>query len=83
MLKTFQAELGFSRFGVTISAKTAPRAVKRNQMKRLIFDFFVANSDKLPVADYWLTVLPPATNLPKEQFLIELNKVLGVIITKY
>ncbi len=77
-LKIFPSSLGFSRFGVTISAKTAPKAVKRNELKRLIFNWAKESGSKLPVADYWLTALSPATGLPKERFLVELKKVFGV-----
>ncbi|TSC81246.1 MAG: hypothetical protein G01um101419_847 [Parcubacteria group bacterium Gr01-1014_19] len=74
-LKTFQSDLGFSRFGVTISAKTAPKAVKRNEMKRMAFSFFKSRIVSLPLADYWLTVLSPATSLPKGEFVRELEKI--------
>ena len=76
-LRVFIPDLPFSRFGVTISAKTAPKAVKRNEMKRSVFNFFRQHREALPVADYWVTVLSPAVNLPKEQFLGELRKMLN------
>ncbi len=79
-LRVFIPDLPFSRFGVTISAKTAPKAVRRNEMKRLAFNFFRAHGKSLPLADYWLTVLPPAVRLPKKSFLSELKSILD---TKY
>lgn len=82
-LKIFPAEKAWSRFGVTISNKTAPKAVKRNELKRLVFNWAKENGSQLPIADYWITILPPAVSLPKEDFLAELKKVLGATITKY
>lgn len=77
-LKTFPASKPFSRFGVTISAKTAPKAAKRNEMKRRLFNFFKDNPRIAPIADYWFTVLPPAAGLSDEYFSLELKKLLGV-----
>ena len=63
-----------SRFGVTISAKTAAKAVDRNRIKRSVYDFLAKVKDKLPVADYWISILPPAADLPKEKFMEQLVK---------
>lgn len=79
-LKIFPTTLSFSRFGVTISVKTAPRAAKRNEIKRRLFNFFKDRGRALPVADYWFTVFPPAVNLSKEKFFSELASILD---TKY
>lgn len=77
-LKIFPAGKGFNRFGVTISAKTAPKASKRNLVRRTAFNFFKDSGKDLPIADYWITVSSPAIGLSKRDFLMELEKVLGV-----
>ncbi len=79
-LKVFNPELGFSRFGVTISSKTAPKATMRNKLKRAVFNFFKENGPRLAVADYWLTILSPAVGLSEEGFASELKSILD---TKY
>ncbi len=75
-LRVFSSDLGFSRFGVTISAKVAPKAVRRNEMKRSAFTFFKDQAKSLPAADYWVTILSPAPSLPKADFVRELEKII-------
>ncbi len=75
-LKIFPAERSFSRFGVTVSSKTASKATRRNELKRAAFNFFQKKGSGLAVADYWLTILPPAVSLSKESFVSELESVL-------
>ena len=77
LIKIFTAETVFSRFGITISAKTAPKATERNRLKRSAYNFFKESGRELPIADYWITVLRPAVNLPKEGFIRELSKILN------
>jgi len=76
LLRKFASGSEYSRFGVTISVKAAPKATDRNRMKRLIYDFAAKTGKKLPTADYWVSVLPDAMNLPKKQFMRELEKIL-------
>ncbi|MDO8466995.1 MAG: ribonuclease P protein component [bacterium] len=77
-LKVFPADLPFSRFGVTISAKTAPKAAKRNLLKRTLFNDFRIHGKDLPVADYWITILAPAVGLANGAFVEELKRLLNV-----
>jgi len=74
LVKTFKSDLDFSRFGVTVSAKTARKASRRNTIKRMAYNFFRKENKSLPIADYWVTVLPNAADLPKEKFIAELNR---------
>ncbi len=76
-LKVFPTTLNFSRFGVTISAKVAPKSSKRNQMRRAAFNFLKNTGRTLPIADYWITALSPAAGLPKEDFVRELEKIIN------
>ena len=78
LLKTYPVSAGsaHSRFGVTVSAKTAKRAVERNRLKRLIYNFVRSQRD-IPLGDYWLTVLAPAVRLSKTEFIGELSKLLN------
>jgi len=80
ILKTNPNNLGFNRFGVAISSKVFKSAVKRNSLKRIIFDFIrlrklyeVSNSDS--AKDFLITVLPPAAKLTKEKINEELKKI--------
>ena len=64
-----------SRFGVTVSAKTAKKAVDRNRLKRSVYNF-LRNQRGIPLNDYWITILAPAARLPKAEFIRELSKLL-------
>ena len=76
LLRVFIPETESSRFGVTVSVKTAKRATDRNKLKRLVYNFVKEYHKKIQTADYWITILQPAANLPKESLLKELNKLL-------
>jgi ribonuclease P protein component len=75
-LKIFSPEKKFSRFGVTISSKTAPKASDRNRLKRAAFNIFKGLINNLPVADYWLTILSPANGLPKDEYSAKLKEII-------
>lgn len=90
ILKTSLNNLNFSRFGVVVGSKVAKSAVKRNQLKRIVFDFIrlrklykPRNSTKLslqgeiPGKDFLIIVLPPITKLTKT----EINKELKIILS--
>ncbi len=60
--------LSFGRFGVIISKKVASKATKRNQIKRIIFNFIKVNKIHLqPGRDILITVLPKADSLDKKE----------------
>lgn len=64
----------FSRFGVVISKKVSPKAVIRNKIKRIIFNFvrikkFNLNSGK----DILIIVYPETAKLKKEDIEKELT----------
>lgn len=77
LLRIFTPEAGFSRFGVTVSAKTAKKATDRNKLKRMVYNFIREYYKKIPAGDYWITVLSPAVSLSKEKFVMELTKTLN------
>jgi ribonuclease P protein component len=68
LIKIYSASEKFSRFGVTISAKVAKKATARNRMKRLAYNFLRDYYKEIPLGDYWITVLPSAAQLDKENF---------------
>lgn len=76
LLKIFTSEAGASRFGVTISNKTAPKATERNKFKRMVYNFAREYYKEIPIADYWLTILSAAVSLTKEDFKKELSRLL-------
>lgn len=67
----------YSRFGVVISSKVSKSAVKRNKIKRTIFDF--ARLEKLQEIsgrDFLIIVLSKTAKLLKEKIESELKKIL-------
>ncbi len=76
LVKIFPSAEDFSRFGVTISAKVAPKATKRNVLRRLAYAAVKEYYRRIPTGDYWITVLPAAASLPKERFTAELQTLL-------
>ena len=77
LLKSYPTGGATSRFGVTISAKTAKKATDRNKFKRMVYNFIREYYKKIPVGDYWITILAPAIHLSKEKFKEELRKTLN------
>jgi len=73
-IKVFPATLPHSRFGVVVSGKVSKSAVRRNQLKRSIFDWLRQKQSKLPVADYVIIVFPEAARLPKADIAAEAAK---------
>ncbi|MBI5306050.1 ribonuclease P protein component [Candidatus Wolfebacteria bacterium] len=79
--------LDFSRFGAVISKKVSKFAVKRNKIKRIIFDFIRLNKiyesphinyvgDESKGKDVVIAVLPPTEKLKKIEIEMELKKIL-------
>lgn len=75
-MKDFGVGIGFSRFGVVISAKVSKKAVERNKIKRAIFNFLKERKNELPISDYLIIVYPEAVKLKKEDLVKELSKLL-------
>mgnify|MGYP001598962116 CR=1 FL=1 len=73
LLKIFNPNNVYSRFGVVISKKVAVKATTRNRIRRIVFDFFSSKLD-LPTGDYLVIVLSGADNLSKEELIGELIK---------
>ena len=76
LVKIYSPSKEFSRFGVTVSVKAAKKATERNRLKRLVYNFIRDYHKEIPVADYWISVLPPAAGLSKADFLKSLKKLL-------
>ena len=76
LVKIYVAELLHSRFGVTISVKVAKKATERNRLKRLAYNFLKDYYKEIPSGDYWISILPLAANLQRDDFLKELKNVL-------
>lgn len=69
----------FSRFGLVISKKVDTSAVKRNQLKRLFFDFIQEISGKLPVNDYLIIISPSVGKLSDEKIEYEVKNIFSQI----
>lgn len=70
-------DLDFSRFGVVISAKVSKSAVKRNRIKRIIYDFIRLNKlNEIGGKDVVITVLPATAKLERNEIEKQLNLLL-------
>lgn len=70
-------DLLFSRFGIVVSAKVNKSAVKRNKIKRIIFDFIrLEKLHKSAGRDVLIIVLPSANKLTKTEIEKELEIIL-------
>lgn len=74
-LKVFSNKLSFPRLGVIISKKTAKAAVKRNELRRVTFNFVKAFFTELTPADYLLII---NKELKKEELQKELKNLFNV-----
>lgn len=74
VLKLFQPEFNYSRFGLVISAKLFKKAVDRNRMKRKIFDFLRLNQPNLPIYDYLFILRKEASSRNIDFILEDLRK---------
>lgn len=72
-------DLNFSRFGVVISAKVSKSAVKRNRIKRIIYDFVRLNKlNEIGGKDVVITALPPVEKLERSEIEKEIFKLLNL-----
>lgn len=81
IIKSRDNDLSFSRFGAVISAKANKSAVKRNKIKRTIFNFICLKKyHEMPGRDILMIVLPSASKLTKPEIEKELEKLYERII---
>ncbi len=80
LLKIFSTETAFSRFGVIISSKVSKKAVVRNRLKRLLFNFLKEKQKDLPIADYLFILYPSITEADKKEIISELEKIFALLI---
>ena len=76
-LRTKENGLGFGRFGLIVSGKVSKSAVKRNQIKRIIFD--VIRLEKIcdkRQKDFLITILSPVSQLDKSEIKKEILSIL-------
>ncbi|MFA5099122.1 MAG: ribonuclease P protein component [Candidatus Paceibacterota bacterium] len=74
------SDKNFSRFGVLVSAKVFKSAVKRNRIKRKIFETIRAlELSQTPGKDVLISVLPVAANFPEEKLMESLPIILKQI----
>jgi len=75
--KLFAPVKPYSRFGVIVSAKVAPKASGRNMLKRIIYSEIRRLSPQLPIKDYLITAQKGAYELVGNDGIIsELNLLL-------
>ena len=78
IVKSKPNKLLFSRFGVIISNKVNKSAVKRNKIKRIIFDFIRLKEYHLKTRKDILIIISPLVNkLTKKELEKELEKYYG------
>jgi ribonuclease P protein component len=67
-VKVLSNKLDLSRLGVVVSTKVSKKAVKRNQLKRIIRDFFQDNLEKIEKGkDVIIITLPDIENKEKSE----------------
>lgn len=77
IVKLQDNSLSFSRFGAVISAKVDKSAVKRNKIKRMIFNFIrLKKFHELVGKDILIIALPPTSKLTKPEIEKELETIL-------
>lgn len=77
IIKASDNNLAFSRFGAVISKKVSKSAVKRNKIKRIIFDYIrLAKLHEAANKDVLIIVSPKTAELKKEEIGKELTKLL-------
>ncbi len=70
----------FSRFGVLVSAKVFRGAVKRNRIRRKVFETIrVSKLCEIPGKDVLISISPSAANLPEEKIMESLPIILKKI----
>lgn len=78
IVKSRPNKLLFSRFGVVISGKVNKSSVKRNKIKRIIFDFIRTKEYHLKAGEDALMIVSPFVNkLTKKELEKELEKYYG------
>lgn len=78
-LKTAKNEFSYGRFGAVINKGVDKSSVKRNRIKRIVFDFIrLKKIYLLPGKDFLIIVSPPARNLKK----MEIKKELTLLFNK-
>lgn len=78
IVKTAANNLEFSRFGIIIGSKNFKTAVRRNELKRLVFDFIRSNGlYGKPGRDNLIIVQPRAAKAEKPEIEKELKKLLS------
>ncbi|MEK9154513.1 MAG: ribonuclease P protein component [Patescibacteria group bacterium] len=79
IIKTAANNLSFSRYGLIISKQVSKAAVRRNRIKRIIFNFIRLNKyHELSGRDILITVLTKSDKLKKEDIEKELKKILTI-----
>jgi len=68
-----------SKFGVIITKKVEPKAVKRNRLKRIVFESFRINKGKLKPGKYLLLCKRQIVTSTYEEILTEIQKVVAII----
>lgn len=80
-IKTRPNNLSFSRFGVIVSGKVSKSAVKRNKIKRIIFNFIRLNEYFFKKGiDILIIILVSVNQLTKQEIESELKKLYGSFI---
>ena len=79
-LRAKENNMGFGRFGLIISRKVSKSAVKRNQRKRIIFNFIrLEKIYEKRQKDFLVTVLSPVSQLSKSEIKKEFFSLIGEI----
>ncbi len=79
MLKIFSSTISYPRCGVVISKKVAPSAVRRNTLRRRVFDVFSAGAAHIPPRDYLLIMNPKINEIDWSEFSLKLDEAFATV----
>nr|WP_189401766.1 ribonuclease P protein component [Arenicella chitinivorans] len=74
------ASVATARLGVTVSKKVSKSAVSRNQIKRLIKEFYRINQHDLMAVDLVITAKPPCANASQLERWSDLQALWGKLL---
>ncbi len=72
-----------ARLGMAITKKKLPKAVARNQVKRIIKEQFRHQRTQLPNLDIVFILKKPTLHLTNQQLKAEVQTILGKVIAKH
>jgi ribonuclease P protein component len=74
IIKKYNPQYDYCRFGVIISKRAHKSAAKRNILKRQMWSFIANHHSKFPQADYLFIIQPPMNQYSAKEIKEELDE---------